>query len=396
MIQPVRIIIVGIYKTFYKCQSAREEGSLFQLRNLINKRDVHGHDTVTDKFRAHFAFVEDVLDGYICSAFMDYFGMETLESNPMQNKPPPLLSTWSNEDKFRWIQSIGRHILEIYIKKGTGFLETNEMEEMDNQSSQLQACYNAAEKVYMCDCSKVYKTLGHFKRHLQSIHNWTFPQEGETTTCTKDGVAEARASFMKCSLILRDTYDAYQMADGNRIFRNAKFEMLLADAFHHTKYRLWLWRFLAYENALLSPRQAFEYKWNCCSNTNGGIGRNVPNDLLVEMNVNAIKQKLRSQGANVTYDRARVIAISSQVQDDIKQNIIRQCGSHFGTARPPVSKVMDISLIIREAEKGQLMKTILGREGVFANFVDPFQRVVPTAFHKWISAQKQRAKFELI
>lgn len=89
------------------------------------------------------------------------------------------------------------------------------MEEMDNQSSQLQACYNAAEKVYMCECSKVYKTLGHFKRHLQSIHNWTFPQEGETTTCTKDGVAEARASFMKCSLILRDTYDAYQMSDGN-------------------------------------------------------------------------------------------------------------------------------------------------------------------------------------
>lgn len=369
---------------------------MFQLRNLINRRDVHGHDTVTERFRAHFAFVEDVLDGYICSAFMDYFGMEKLESDPRQNKPPPLLSTWSNEDKLRWLQSIGRHILEVYIKKGTSFLETNEMEEMDNQSSQMQACYNAAEKVCMCECSKSYKTLGHFKRLLQSIHNWTFSQEGETTTCTKDGVAEARASFMKCSLILRDTYDAYQMADGNRIFRNAKFEMLLADAFHHTKYRLWLWRFLAYENALLSPRQAFEYKWNCCSNTNGGIGRNVPNDLLVEMNVNAIKQKLRSQGANVTYDSARVIAVSSQVQDDIKQNIIRQCGSHFGSARPPVSKVMDIALIIQEAEKGQLMKTILGREGVFANFVDPFQRVVPTAFHKWISAQKQRAKFELI
>lgn len=86
----------------------------------------------------------------------------------------------------------------FYSIIGTSFLETNEMEEMDNQSSQMQACYNAAEKVYMCECSKSYKTLGHFKRHLQSIHNWTFSREGETTTCTKDGVAEARASFMKC------------------------------------------------------------------------------------------------------------------------------------------------------------------------------------------------------
>lgn len=50
---------------------------------------------------------------------MDYFGMEKLESDPRQNKPPPLLSTWSNEDKLRWLQSIGRHILEVYIKKGT-------------------------------------------------------------------------------------------------------------------------------------------------------------------------------------------------------------------------------------------------------------------------------------
>lgn len=245
-------------------------------------------------------------------------------------------------------------------------------------------CVNVAK------CTKLWAIL----RGIYKVSTTRFPQEGETTTCTKDGVAEARVLFMKCSLILRDTYDAYQMADGNRLFRNAKFEMLPADAFHHTKYRLWLCRFLAYENALLSPRQAFEYKWNCCSNTNGGIGRNEPNDLLVEMNVNAIKQKLRSQGANVTYDSARVIAISSR-QDDIKQNIIRQCGSHFGTARPPVSMVMDISLIIQEAEKGQLIKTILGREGVFANFVDPFQRVVPTAFHKWKVHKKKELNSNL-
>lgn len=268
---------------------------------------------------------------------------------------------------------------------------------MDNQNAQLKACYNAAEGLYVCECNKSYKTIGNFKRHLQDIHNWAFP-ERDRSTCNspKDGAAEARASFMKCSLILRDTYDAYQMADGDRIFRNAKFEMLLADAFHHTKYRLWLWRSLAYEEALLTPRQAFEYKWNCCSNTNGGLGKNVPNDLLVEMNVKSIKQNLRSQGANVTYQSARVISLSSQVQNDIKQNIIQQCDSHFGTTRPKISKVMEISLITQEVMSGELMKTIEGREGVFADFVDPFDKINPAEIHRWINAQKQRAERELL
>lgn len=271
------------------------------------------------------------------------------------------------------------------------------MEEMDNKSAQLQACFNAADGLYECECHKTYKTLGNFKRHLQKNHNWTFPEKGKSATSSpKDGAAEARYSFMKCSLILRDTYDAYQMADGDRIFRNAKFEMLLADAFHHTKYRLWLWRVLAYEKALLKPRQAFEYKWNCCSNTNGGIGKNVPNDLLVEMNVKSIKQKLRTQGANVTYQSTRVIALSSQIQNDIKQNIVQQCDTHFGVTRPTANKLTDIEMITKEVLNGDLMKTIQGREGVFSDFVDPFDKIVPAELHKWISAQKLRAERELI
>lgn len=271
------------------------------------------------------------------------------------------------------------------------------LEEMDNKNAQLQACYNAADGVYECECHKCYKTLGNFKRHLEKNHDWTFPKhERRATSSPKDGAAEARASFMKCSLILRDTYDAYQMADGDRIFRNAKFEMLLAEAFHHTKYRLWLWRVLAYERALLTPRQAFEYKWNCCSNTSGGIGKNVPNDLLVEMNVKSIKQKLRSQGANVTYQSARVIALSSQIQNDVKENLVQQCDTHFGATRPTVNKLTDIKLITKEVLMGDLMKTIQDRESVFSDFVDPFDKIVPAELHKWINVQKLRAERELI
>ncbi|KAK6175433.1 hypothetical protein SNE40_013898 [Patella caerulea] len=110
---------------------------------------------------------------------------------------------------------------------------------------------------------------------------------------------------MKCVLLLRDTNDAYRQGDGYRIERNSKFEMLLADVGHHYKYKLWLFRFNAYMSALLTEREAEEYKWNCTTNTAGGIGKNIPNDNLVELTVQAVKKKVQSQGANATFDSAR-------------------------------------------------------------------------------------------
>jgi len=40
-----------IYKLFYKEGSARDQGSLYNLRNVVNRRDVTGPDDVVKKFR---------------------------------------------------------------------------------------------------------------------------------------------------------------------------------------------------------------------------------------------------------------------------------------------------------------------------------------------------------
>ena len=58
----------------------------------------------------------------------------------------------------------------------------------------------------------------------------------------------------------------------------------------HFKYRLWLWRQLAHTEAILSERQAKEYTWNVTVNVKGGEGHNIPNDNLVELNVNSEKK----------------------------------------------------------------------------------------------------------
>ncbi|OWF41847.1 hypothetical protein KP79_PYT02112 [Mizuhopecten yessoensis] len=109
-----------------------------------------------------------------------------------------------------------------------------------------------------------------------------------------DSIAIYRASFLKCALLLRDTNNAYKMADGDRIAENAKFQLLLSRVGNHTKYQLWLFRFLAYMVALLSPRMTYEYKWNCTSDLLGGNGHDIPNDNLVEIQVQNVKKKIQA------------------------------------------------------------------------------------------------------
>lgn len=187
--------------------------------------------------------------------------------------------------------------------------------------------FDAGEGKYSCvECRRPYKTRGHLKNHLVKEHEWQLYQQNQDAGENLDRVALYRASFMKCALLLRDISDAYQLGDGNRIMNNSKFQMLLSGIGHHTKYQIWLFRFLANFHCLLSPREAYEYKWNCTTNLKGGAGHNIPNDNLVEILVHRLKAKLQSQGSNVTYESARKSALTLQIQDEIRENLIQKSG----------------------------------------------------------------------
>lgn len=56
----------------------------------------------------------------------------------------------------------------------------------------------------------------------------------------------------------------------------------------------------------------------------GGVGKNIPNDNLVELIVQLVKKKLREQGSNFTYASAVKATLSSQVQDEIKEKRTRR------------------------------------------------------------------------
>ena len=120
-------------------------------------------------------------------------------------------------------------------------------------------------------CTNKYSKKGWFKKHLIKKHKWKFHDIKPQTKQDYNAIQ----CFLQMSLILRDTCNAYRMGDGDRIIRNAYFEWLYAGGMNHTKYKLWLWRMIAYVIAILNEEQSFEYKWNMTVNLKGGIQNNI-------------------------------------------------------------------------------------------------------------------------
>lgn len=276
---------------------------------------------------------------------------------------------------------------------------SEKVRELDLKNQQIQDMFDHALQKYVClSCENRYKKVGHLKRHLKEKHAWDFGSNDMEGEEKPDCIDLYRASLMKCLLLLKDTNDSYSLGDGDRIMTNAKFQMLLSGVTRHTKYQIWLFRFLAYYSCILSPRDAYEYKWNCTANLSGGIGHNIPNDNLVEIMVHRLKEKVRTQGANVTYESARKAALSLQIQDQIKSNMMQEVNMKpKGTSRTETSKKIDVELMIEELKKAEIFDVLPGRQfNAFPSFQDLFSRVKVVDLHKWMQNQKETLSYEVV
>lgn len=143
---------------------------------------------------------------------------------------------------------------------------------------------------------------------------------------------------------------------------------------------------------------AYEYIWNCTANMHSNLGHNIPNDNLVELLVQAVKKKVRAQGANATYESVRSAALALQIQEAITKNMQEECKKgRGGTRRPEPSKVNDITAMVKELQSAEIFDYIPGREfSTFPGFSDVFSLVKVTDLHKWLTDNKERLSYETL
>ncbi|XP_062622142.1 uncharacterized protein LOC134283658 [Saccostrea cucullata] len=373
---------MGIYQLFYKEKSSVDRGSLYQLRNLINRRNVSGPEEVISSYRAHHDFIADITDSYIVAAFLDIMQMEDLNSTP---KPIPLFSLMSDNQKNDWlIDAAEKVITDLKINKVSFQHIVDDIAALDGDTNNLNAM--KTDEIYLCAvCGKQYYRRGWLKKHLEKKHHWEFhvPQ----------GSSEENnpiQTFMFMSLLYRDTYDSYRMGDGDRIIRNVYFEWLYAAGIRHSKYKIWLFRILC-NMCLLSPEQSFEYKWNMTVNLQGGIGQSIPNDNCVEIQVHNIKSQLNTQGSNKSFKTAKQICMTTQVIDAIKDGLMSTTKTaRSKSSRPVADKTKDIMTVVNFLRSQGFVKDITWSS--FSKFKDPIRCIEAIDLHEWMIEQKEIAK----
>jgi hypothetical protein len=327
--------------------------------------------------------LDDVLDGHIVSAAFNFWGIENLNQSFRKNKiPTTLLRLLTAEEQLRWLLETARNIKQLMfsnkaVNEHIGSLRDSLQVQQVNDETVSNAF---KDKVFTCtnsNCGKQFKSRTVFVKHFSTCQRDMLIEnkpDADTAMCTKQD------SLIMHLMLLRDLTDAYRMCDGDRVFRNIKLIFLYCFETGHIKYRLWMFRMMAYEKAILSHKKAFEYKWNLCVNMNGGINGNIPDDNLVEIHVKQLKTLLSGQGANVCFQSAKLASVIMKKIDCVKRNLQQYCNiEHNVGHRSQVDKSKDVLLIAQELNRHETATKSL--------YKDPILKVQATKLHKWLTEQ---------
>jgi uncharacterized C2H2 Zn-finger protein len=337
--------------------------------------------------RSHHQFIEDVTDGYIIAALLDLMDMETVDSSP---KKVPLFSLMDDDTKVQYVLDLSSQVLQAYdVCRYDELQDIREnMEALDSDHQKLLLLKHDDRSFKCPQCDKAYERAAWLRKHLQKKHDWTFHRSKLelSSKSAKKEITNPIRTFLFMSLLYRDTCDSYRLGDGDRIVLNAKLEWLYASTVNHIKYKLWLWRMLAYIIFVLDPKEAFEYKWNMTVNLMGGIENNIPNDNCVEIQVHKIKHALNAQGPNKSFDSAKTICMTSQVVDGIKQNVMKSSRTQRSNrSRSVVDKSKDIVTIAKALRKNGYASDIKWES--FQNFRDPLSCMDLIKLNEWANNQ---------
>jgi len=235
-----------IFRKYFDQQSAKDGGTLCQLRNIINRSNVTGN--VKKEMNATADFLKSILNAHVIAAALKFFGMEKTSDEPTEHMWDEGV-TETKEGKWAYLTEVVGEFTDQYIMPTLQFDITS----------------TANEKV----------------KEEDAIFNYA-------------------TALMSDCLVVEELSDAIREGDGERVIRVWKFLLLYFRASHRTKYALEGLTLLAQVSALLPPRLAHQVKWNRFVNTRGKPGCNIPCDLEMEHQNKEFKAHLATVGGNVS------------------------------------------------------------------------------------------------
>lgn len=285
----------------YKPESSTEGGTLVQLRNLINRRNVGKGKEVKHQVNEVEDFLELVTKCHLVAATMHHFGMKNISDCPSKNGfPCDIEALPCKKCKALFFKQM-LTIINNYVvprKYSNSSSEKNELTQDEvNSNPHLQRILS--EHQY-CKSQNVCASSG--SRHLPSTITNLLPiahASQKVKSAAPDAVFDYASAMLNDGLLLLEYKDAIREGDGPRILRVWKVLMLYFWYAGHKNYRLEAFHLQSLVNATASPQIAAQLTWGRVMNVRGGHGHNMPLDLEMEHLNCTVKDYVSNLGANV-------------------------------------------------------------------------------------------------
>ena len=362
----------------YNVCSSTDIGTLFQLRNLINRRNV----VVTPKndVAACEDFFLTVVEAHIISAAMELFEMAKMDDVPSFTHFPEGCS---------------------------------ELDDLHRRSILVAACHALVEKFVNISYSSDYASSDNID-HISPDDYILDPESPDgigsrtsSNSIVRDRIGSCPAPesiaidhinmyasrLLSLGLLLMEFNDGIHEGDGYRIIRCWRYFLPIFKIGGRTNYSIEAFILLAQHDFLLTERMAAQLKWNRTVNTQGGAGKNISCDLHMEHLNREIKSSIAGQGSNVS-DQSFVRAgkclkkhVAIQQQFDVENRVSSQSGKHSRK-----SNKKDVDKIVQQLISAEVFKVVEGRQHKYfrSKLSDMFKALPKNELQTWMEGQLQK------
>lgn len=363
-------------------------GTLLQLRNLINRRNISAD--ISGKFNQALDFFELVVVAHVLAASMHFFGMSNVSDKPSKNALP----VGSPFHQWPFLKNAIGKIVDRYVI----------VAEMANSSATLMPVRTEDSNPHVTRIitEHSYATGQHHppQPKKRKLPQWLQETEDEPVIShsvqksAPDGIYNYACAVLNDGLLLLELRDAIHEGDGIRVLRCWKFMLLYWRYGGHTKYALEALYLLGAVNATATPRIAYELTWCRFVNTCGGAGNNIPVDLYMEHLNRTLKDYLHGLGANVS--EATIVQASESLKclHDISAQFDRACniapeslhhGQHsFGKDLDLVLKELVAESRVFDYVPGRTHRTFVSIKPHITSHIDTDKLI------KWIQSHQKK------
>jgi L1 cell adhesion molecule like protein len=243
-----------------------DKGTLYQLRNVINRRNVSA--SAENDFNACDDFFQTVVETHILAAAMQHFNMSSVSDIPLHSSLTEDLWLKSAEERKDILQSV---CMEVVSSFGTTFLDT----------------------------ANVYK------HQNDKVHCYA-------------------TKLLSYGLLYLEFSDAIREGDGLRTLRCWRYFLILFKIHKRYNYSIEALHLLSQYHFFLTQRQREQLIWSRFINTHGVPGRNIPSDLYNEHLNKVCKTAVANLGANVAPTSLKRVGKMVGILSDVQLNFDEQ------------------------------------------------------------------------